>query len=136
LLCRERVVTRLAEPKGNVLGLLEDATFEDAELQLVSGDVLLLYSDGIVQVENQDRDEFGEERLMTLLSEHANLPLQDLCKILLNRVKDWGATPQPVDDMLLVSLRVLAGAPGDSCEASERSSKSLSLSYKFEVAVQ
>jgi sigma-B regulation protein RsbU (phosphoserine phosphatase) len=46
---------------------VEKAEFRTADAQMDPGDLLLLYTDGVVEAVNGERQEFGEERLMTVL---------------------------------------------------------------------
>lgn len=59
-------ITRL-DSSGPVLGLLPDSRFEQATVDCEQGDLLVLYSDGIVEAANSKGEEFGEERLCAAL---------------------------------------------------------------------
>jgi serine phosphatase RsbU (regulator of sigma subunit)/anti-sigma regulatory factor (Ser/Thr protein kinase) len=58
--------------RGMPLGLLPDMVYEEAETTLAPGDSILLYSDGLVEAHNNQREMFGFPRLRRLLAEHAN----------------------------------------------------------------
>lgn len=49
---------------GTVLGVLPDAAYQEAEIELRPGDRLMLFTDGIVEAEDRYGREFGEERLL------------------------------------------------------------------------
>lgn len=90
---------------GSVIGLLEGLTFEEASVGLRPGDIFIAYSDGITEPENEF-GEFGEERLLQLVHENQNLPLQRICDLAVAAVKDWiGGEEQP-DDITLVLARL------------------------------
>lgn len=57
--------------RGMPLGLLPDMSYEEAETTLAPGDSILLYSDGLVEAHNAQREMFGFPRLRRLLAEHA-----------------------------------------------------------------
>jgi len=57
----------LLESTGTLLGLVERSPFTSQALQLESGDVLLMYTDGITEAENPEQELWGHERLETLL---------------------------------------------------------------------
>jgi sigma-B regulation protein RsbU (phosphoserine phosphatase) len=63
----------LAELKGNgiMLGFDETWQFEQTSVQLKSGDVLALYTDGVTEAVNAHREQYGEERLAAVLREAA-----------------------------------------------------------------
>jgi serine phosphatase RsbU (regulator of sigma subunit) len=60
------------EKGGPVLGLFEHAVYDTGEETMSSGDLLVMYSDGVTEAENVDGEEFGDERLAeTILSSRA-----------------------------------------------------------------
>jgi phosphoserine phosphatase RsbU/P len=58
--------TRLLPASGAVLGVFPEWKYEDAIVELTPGDNLLLFTDGITEVEGADGEEFGEDGLATL----------------------------------------------------------------------
>ena len=56
-------VSRLTEG-GPVLGVFNDATYEQADTQIGSGDRIILFTDGVTEARNSDDEEFGEARLI------------------------------------------------------------------------
>jgi sigma-B regulation protein RsbU (phosphoserine phosphatase) len=57
---------------GVPLGILEDAAYESATVTLVPGDWLVVFTDGVIEAENNDQQEYGEERLLRMLNPAAN----------------------------------------------------------------
>jgi sigma-B regulation protein RsbU (phosphoserine phosphatase) len=95
---------RLLDRGGTVVGLFDDQSYEEGSVPLRSGELFLAYSDGVTEPEN-DFGEFGEERLIDLLRENRNLPLDRISEIITAAVDDWiGAREQP-DDITLVLAR-------------------------------
>jgi phosphoserine phosphatase RsbU/P len=95
---------RRLEDGGTVVGLFDDLNYDEASVQLRSGDIFLAYSDGVTEPEN-DYGEFGEQRLADLVQENRDLPLQRITEIVTAAVDDWiGAAEQP-DDVTLVLAR-------------------------------
>jgi len=92
------------EAGGTVVGLLDQQTYDEASIQLRSGDVFVAFSDGVTEPEN-DFGEFGEQRLIDLIRENRTLPLPRISEIVTAAVDDWiGANEQP-DDITLVLAR-------------------------------
>lgn len=60
--------------RGMPLGLLPDMVYEEAETTLAPGDSILLYSDGLIEAHNPQREMFGFPRLRQLLSSHTADP--------------------------------------------------------------
>ena len=50
------------ESRSTVLGVLPDWSYKEEHLDLAPGDRLVLYTDGITEIANQDGEEFGEEQ--------------------------------------------------------------------------
>ncbi len=102
---RENRIEKL-ERGGTVLGLFADAAYESDELRLAPGDILLAYTDGVVESRNRRGDEFGEERLARFLREHAHLSAPDLEQQLLRTLQQWTADAEQEDDLTLVVVKV------------------------------
>jgi len=95
---------RRLEDGGTVVGLFDDLNFDEGSVQLRRGDIFLAYSDGVTEPEN-DFGEFGEQRLVDLVQENRDLPLNRITEIVTAAVDDWiGAAEQP-DDVTLVLAR-------------------------------
>ncbi len=89
---------------GTVVGLFDSLTFPEATVQLRRGDVLVAYSDGVTEPEN-DYGEFGEERLLQLVRENRHLPLERITEIVTAAVDDWIGDNEQPDDVTLVLAR-------------------------------
>lgn len=89
---------------GTVVGLFDQVHYEERSVPLKRGELFLAYSDGVTEPEN-DFGEFGEERLIDLVQQNQDLPLQRITEIVTAAVEDWiGANEQP-DDITLVLAR-------------------------------
>jgi phosphoserine phosphatase RsbU/P len=96
--------SQLLSCSGTVVGLFDNLSFPEATVQLRPGDVLVAYSDGVTEPEN-DYGEFGEERLIQLVRANRHLPLERITEIVVAAVADWiGENEQP-DDVTLVLAR-------------------------------
>ncbi len=103
LLGEDGSVRRL-ETGGTVVGLFDDMRYEEGTVILNAGEIFLAYSDGVTEPEN-DYGEFGEERLIDLVSANRHLPLDRISELVTNAVYEWiGANEQP-DDVTLVLAR-------------------------------
>jgi phosphoserine phosphatase RsbU/P len=95
---------RRLERGGTVIGLFDHKTYEEGSVALRRGELLLAYSDGVTEPEN-DFGEFGEQRLIDLVWNNRDLPLARISDIVTGAVDDWiGANEQP-DDITLVLAR-------------------------------
>jgi sigma-B regulation protein RsbU (phosphoserine phosphatase) len=103
LLSKNGHIRRL-EDGGTVVGLFDDISYDEGTVQLRPGDIFLAYSDGVTEPENEF-GEFGEPRLIELVQENRDLPLNRIAEIVTAAVDDWiGAAEQP-DDVTLVLAR-------------------------------
>lgn len=112
LLVRESGVQRL-ETGGMVVGMIEDATFEEETVQLERGDILVAFSDGITEARDQEGEEFGEERLLSCVSAHRQLSPSDLLQTLFEEVQHFSASGVQTDDLTILVLSY-SGSPSAS----------------------
>jgi sigma-B regulation protein RsbU (phosphoserine phosphatase) len=103
VLGRDGVVRRL-DRGGTVVGLMDGMRYEEDRFQMRSGDIVVAYSDGVTEPEN-DFGEFGEERLMEVVSRYRDQPLHVISNQVMQALDAWiGAEEQP-DDITLVLAR-------------------------------
>jgi hypothetical protein len=98
-----RVVEACAAP-GMALGLFPSWTGEASEIAFDAGDVLLLYSDGLVETRNAQGEQFGAERAGEILAENAVAGPDAVAEALVGRVREWGALD---DDLTILVCRRL-----------------------------
>jgi phosphoserine phosphatase RsbU/P len=99
--------TKLART-GMALGVLPDAPFEQATTHLDPGDLLMLYTDGIVDAINAQEQAFGFERLERTLLEHGRQPATALMATLAGAIDGFtGSTPQFDDIAVVIVQRLL-----------------------------
>jgi phosphoserine phosphatase RsbU/P len=103
LLRANDTVTRL-DRGGCVVGLLDDLAWEQGTEFLGKDDILIAYSDGVTEPEN-DFGEFGESRLLEIVRRHRHLSLEAISEQVVQTLRSWiGAQEQP-DDVTLVLAR-------------------------------
>jgi serine phosphatase RsbU (regulator of sigma subunit) len=90
---------------GIPLGLFEEARYGQAQRTLETGDLLALYTDGIVEAQGLDGVEFGEERFIELLTRHRDADLDDLVLKIMADLEQWSGG-HAHDDATLVLARV------------------------------
>lgn len=90
---------------GTVVGLFDNLTFDEASVHLKPGNIFIAYSDGITEPEN-DFGEFGEQRLVDVIRENRDLPLDQITQLVTSAVDDWIGDNEQPDDITLVLARV------------------------------
>lgn len=94
------------EASGTVIGLLPNASYEQASVGLHPGDVLLIYTDGISEAMNSRDEEFGEDRLQSLVAANLRLSAVELQRLILAEIERFVAGAPQHDDMTLVVAKV------------------------------
>ena len=94
----------LLEEGGVPLGLFQAPRYFEGHATLAPGDVVGLYTDGIVEQTNPDGEEYGSSRLITTLREAGEAGATELCSRVMQDVHRFGAGQQ-TDDRTLVIIR-------------------------------
>jgi sigma-B regulation protein RsbU (phosphoserine phosphatase) len=90
---------------GPVLGLLEDARYETAEIQLAPGEMVAMVTDGATEALSPDDEEFGDERLRALLMMAVGDRAEAVVRRVSERVRDWTGAAGCSDDLTLMVLQ-------------------------------
>ena len=89
---------------GSVVGLLDGLEYVEATVQLQKGDLLMAFTDGLTEPENET-GEFGEQRLLACVQKHREEPLPVIISNTMKTLQEWiGGQEQP-DDMTLLLAR-------------------------------
>ena len=94
------------DPEGLIIGVKADFPYEQESLQLEDGDVLLLYTDGLIEAENNQHELFGENRLVDLLKNHYHLPPHEMINHIVEQVRLFSGHSSFQDDVSLVVMQV------------------------------
>jgi phosphoserine phosphatase RsbU/P len=95
---------RRLDQGGTVVGLMDGMRYDEDSFHMQAGDILVAYSDGVTEPEN-DFGEFGEERMMEVVSRYRDQPLHVISAQVMLALDAWiGAEEQP-DDITLVLAR-------------------------------
>jgi len=105
ILIRDGYSTTL-DTNGMVVGAFPFARYTESRLDLRGGDMLVLYTDGITEPENEYGEDFGEKRLRDLLIANADRDGAEITAAVVDAVRRWTAFPEELqDDMTLLVLR-------------------------------
>ena len=98
------------KPTNFPVGVMEiDDRQVSANLKLEAGDILALISDGVYEYANEQREEFGEDRVAGVIKASHRLSMAELCENLVRAVKEFGGDAPQADDITLVLVRRLPG---------------------------
>jgi serine phosphatase RsbU (regulator of sigma subunit) len=93
--------------KGPALGMVSNAKFHNCQDSLESDDLILMFTDGIYEIFDAANNEFGPEKLASLLQERRALPMEALLDDLFVAARNFSATGSFDDDVCLVALEAL-----------------------------
>jgi phosphoserine phosphatase RsbU/P len=92
---------------GTVLGLFEGTAYDEQFVDLVPGDVLVLYTDGLIEAENKAGRMYGQQRLRQFVRSHAHLNAAALCEDVYVDMRRFTGGSHLDDDTTIVVARVL-----------------------------
>jgi len=94
-------------PTGAAVGIMENYSLHAEQVLLQPDDLLLLYTDGVTEMSNPQREYFGTERLAELLSRNSQLSAPELVTALRAGLDKFGAGGAQADDITMVAIRGL-----------------------------
>jgi sigma-B regulation protein RsbU (phosphoserine phosphatase) len=98
---------QMLDSTGTVVGAFPVAKYEEKTVTLEQGDLLLAYTDGIVEPENVYGEMFGEDRLKDMLVKYAKTDSGELIARTMEAVVQWTGAGELQDDMTMVVARRL-----------------------------
>jgi sigma-B regulation protein RsbU (phosphoserine phosphatase) len=110
LLLRQGEVSELYSTGSLPMGLLESEIFTSSRIQLEPGDTLLLYTDGVTEAEDNDRNLFQDERLKKAFSQHPNSSLKTLQDGIWSAIEKFTEGASQADDVTLLVVRYRGSA--------------------------
>lgn len=102
---------RILGGAGLPVGFDPTVKYEQFETALGQGDRLLLYSDGLTETRNREKEHFGTDRLLELVHDTRELELRDALTSILDRITAWRGKQQPEDDISILAMDWMAGRP-------------------------
>ena len=110
LLLRKGQVTELYNEGSFPVGLIPEASYESARLQLEPEDTLVLYSDGVTEAENVNHDLFEVSGLSQALAGKQDVPVEVLQQSVLDAVSAFSRGASQSDDITLLVVRYRSAA--------------------------
>jgi phosphoserine phosphatase RsbU/P len=106
LLVRGGVPERL-DVNGTVVGAFPFSVYNESRVQMKSGDLLVCFTDGVTEPENEYGEMFGEDRLVELVTRNVHRTDEQIVELVLSSVHDWTASEELQDDMTMLLARRL-----------------------------
>jgi sigma-B regulation protein RsbU (phosphoserine phosphatase) len=101
-----KLLTSRLDRGGPVLGLLPDAAYEAATVDVSPGDLLVMYSDGVVEAIDAKGEEYGDERLKALLEDHFDQSPGYVREQLMRSLDSFVSTATAQDDLTFAIIRL------------------------------
>lgn len=92
--------------RGPALGLFPSITYATSTTPMEEGDLVMLFTDGLFEVEGADGESFSEEQLQETVSRHASLPPEEFFVQVLNEVRGFSNRESFDDDVCVVGMKV------------------------------
>lgn len=105
LLLRATGEVQLLQSSGPCLGVFEGATYTPREVVVEPGDLLVLYTDGVVELEREDGSEFGVDRLSALAQQVRSRPASEIVHATAAATRAFAGTDAYQDDFTLLVVR-------------------------------
>ncbi len=106
MLVRETGRMECLSSNGIALGALDSVEFEEKQINLKSGDVIVFYTDGVTEAVNNNGELFGEKRLYKLIKSDSDLSSQELVNKIKNALISFSENQSQFDDITLMIIKV------------------------------
>jgi len=88
-----------------VVGIEPNGAYNEGKVHLSSGEIIVIYSDGITEAEDASEAQFGEQRLQGIIKENKNLSSQKIMAEIYKEVKDFQSGTDQDDDITLIVIK-------------------------------
>ncbi|MCK9399301.1 MAG: SpoIIE family protein phosphatase [Bacteroidales bacterium] len=100
-------VRKVQMTAGTVLGCMEDFIYHSKKVQLIPGDLLFLFTDGVTEAFNIHEQLYGEERLENYLQTHLAHPIEEVVKESIQDVTKFSSGMPQSDDITLLAIKYI-----------------------------
>ena len=90
---------------GPLLGVTRDAEYEERPVYIGKNDIIILFTDGVVEVFNDNDEEFGEERLIEIIKANKNKSTTEIRDAIYMAVKEFASDSYTFDDFTMIVLK-------------------------------
>ena len=105
LLIKNNGDTELLKGGGIPLGFIPNTIYSESNKVIEKGDILVVFSDGIIETFDKDENEFGESRLAELIHKLKSLGSKEITEKIIDALKDFAAGNPATDDVTLLILK-------------------------------
>ena len=91
---------------GLVMGGMSGVKYREDSMMLGSGDVVFMYTDGVTEATNKDKEQFGEKRLVESLNSHKELEPDELLPAVRRDIDAFVGEASQFDDLTMLALKI------------------------------
>ena len=95
----------LTKRDGVPIGIMEDSEYLQAEIPFEVGDIVVMYTDGITEMRNSLKEEYGRNRLQNLVASNADMNADELNRLIVDDVDNFRGEVPPHDDMTVLIMK-------------------------------
>jgi sigma-B regulation protein RsbU (phosphoserine phosphatase) len=90
---------------GLILGIAAERQYEERPVQISPGDVMVMYTDGVTDTENENGEQFGIDRLVEIVRENRRAKAAEIRTRLVDAIAEFAAPDFQPDDLTLVVIK-------------------------------
>ncbi len=94
------------DANGIFLGMFDHEEYEEKQTQLNKGDKLFLYTDGIIEAQNENHQAFGLDRLINVIKNNFEKSSEEIMDFIFNTIKNFTNTQSAKDDQSLIIIEL------------------------------
>lgn len=96
---------KLLNSTGGILGIVPEQQFRVENINMRSGDILVLYTDGILEAQNKAKKIFGESKIMEIVKNNNQLSAKEIAYMIIESVQQFASVSTYSDDKTLVIIK-------------------------------
>ena len=89
-----------------IMGWNENAVYREEEIVLEPGDAIYMYTDGVTEAMNDDREFFTEQRLFEILNNYRGFPVKELLRTIKQEIDNFAEGTEQADEITMLALEI------------------------------
>jgi len=117
ILLRHDGTPKILDRGGTIIGIGEQLPIEEEEVSLDVGDMLILYTDGLIEYQNDKGESYGEARFHNHLRQWRDRPVEEILRKIMESLTSFGNGRTPQDDISLLGIKLKRIGMGQDSES-------------------
>jgi sigma-B regulation protein RsbU (phosphoserine phosphatase) len=97
---------RLIDISSCALNIAPDFDYNSEKVKVNSGDIILIYTDGINEAVNRNNDMFSISRLCDIIEKNGQISAEEMVQTIRKQVEDFSDSLEQADDMVLIAIKI------------------------------